>query len=247
MRSGKLTQLIAILFALLLLIMACSQNSSTGDDSDNDTAEGAFVAMAVGRAITNISDYQTRIDMITARFDTSYAPCNPIAPVQANAVTCNEFTLDWDSNLDTYIYQEVIDNPVFIELGGEYIFSISGNSNVPSFADTIDFPVNETYVTAPPYYGSVSLSGFDVAWESGSSTGTIYLFLMDPQNDTTVFIETDNDGAYTFNSTALSGLSAGQYGLVMIHENWDYITAEGIDSRSFIRARVINTTPIVLE
>ncbi len=247
MCKGKLTQLICILSALLLLSLACSEKSTTTGSSDDDTAEGAFVAMAVARALTNISGYQTRIDMITARFDTSYAPCNPISPVQVNAITCNEYTLDWDSDLNSYQYMEVIDNPQFIELGEEYIFTITGNSSVPSFIDTIDFPVNETYVTSPTYYGTVSLSGFNVTWESGNSAGTVMLFLMDAQNDTTLYVETDNDGAYTFNSTALSGLTAGQYGLLMIHENWDYITATGIDPRSFIRARVINITPIILQ
>jgi len=211
------------------------------------TAEGAFVAMAVGRAVVNILGYQTRIDMITARFDTSYAPCNPIFPVQVNAITCNEYTLEWDSDLNSHVYQEVMDNPTFIELDGEYIFTITGNSNVPSFVDTIDYPINETYVTTPSYNSPVSLSGFDVTWESGDGSGTVMLFMMDLQNDTTVYVETDNDGAYTFNSAALSGLTAGQYGLVMIHENWDYITASGIDPRSFIRARVMNTTPITLQ
>ena len=211
------------------------------------TTEGAFVAMAVGRAVINISGYQTRIDMITARFDSSYAPCNPVTPVQVNGITCNEYTLGWDSDLNTYIYQEVIDNPIFIGLGEDYIFTIAGNANVSSFVDTIYFPVNETYVTSPSYYGTVSLSGFDVAWESGNSTGTVMMFLMDAQNDTTVYVETDNDGSYTFSSAALNGLTAGQYGLVMIHENWDYITASGIDPRSFIRARVMNTTPINLQ
>ncbi|MCP4704232.1 MAG: hypothetical protein GY865_06460, partial [candidate division Zixibacteria bacterium] len=121
------------------------------------------------------------------------------------------------------------------------------NSEVPSFVDTINFPVNETYVTSPSYYGNESLSGFDVTWESGNGSGTVLLFMMDSQNDTTVYVETDNDGAYTFNSSALSGLTAGEYGLLMIHENWDYITATGIDSRSFIRARVMNTTPFTLQ
>ena len=211
------------------------------------STEGAFAAMVIGRAITNISGYQTRIDLIMARFDTSYAPCDPISPVQVNSITCNEYSLDWDADLNSYQYMEVFDNPEFIELGEDYIFTITGNTNVPSFADTITYPVNETYVTSPTYYSTVSLSGFNVVWESGNSAGTVMLFLMDFQNDTTVYIETNNDGAYTFNSTALSGLTAGQYGLVMIHENWDYITAEGIDPRSFIRARVINTTPIILQ
>ncbi len=211
------------------------------------SAEGAFAAMVIGRAITNISGNQIRIDLIMARFDTSYAPCSAISPVQVNSITCNEYTLDWDSDLNSYQYMEVIDNPEFIELGEDYIFTITGNSNVPSFADTITYPVNETYVTSPTYYSNVSLSGFNVSWESGNSAGTVMLFLMDSQNDTTVYIETDNDGAYTFNSAALSGLTAGQYGLVMIHENWDYITAAGIDPRSFIRARVINTTPLILQ
>jgi len=211
------------------------------------SAEGAFVAMAIGRMITNISGFQTRFDLITARFDSSYAPCDPISPIQVNSITCNEYTLDWDSDLNSYQYMEVIDNPQFIELGEEYIFTITGNSSVPSFVDSIDFPLNETYITSPTYSGIVSLSGFDVTWESGNGAGTVMLFMMDLQNDTTVYVETANDGAYTFNSATLSELSAGQYGLVMIHENWDYITAAGIDPRSFIRARVINTMPIILQ
>ncbi|MCP4703814.1 MAG: hypothetical protein GY865_04315, partial [candidate division Zixibacteria bacterium] len=173
MCNGKMAQLLCVLLGLLLMISACGKNNTTSSTGPIEEADGSFVAMAVGRTITNVSGYQTRIDIITARFDSSYAPCNPVTPVQVNAITCNEYTLGWESDLNCYQYMDVIYNIEFIDLGGEYIYTITGNSEVPSFVDTINFPVNETYVTSPSYYGNESLSGFDVTWESGNGSGTV--------------------------------------------------------------------------
>ena len=209
----------------------------------SSAAEGVFAAMAVGRTITPYGEELMKIDLITARFDSSLAPCTPISPQQAASVTCNEYELSWVSELDMYQYI----GSEFIEFGGQYIFEIEGNASVPSFADTIDFPVDETYITDPESNDIKSLSGFNVTWESGTGVGNVYLFILDIESDTAVFVETPNDGNYTFNSTALNGLTAGYYGLLLVHENWDYITAEGIDPTSFIRARVINTVQIFLQ
>jgi len=219
-------------------------------DTSTAPAEGIFAAMAIGRTITMLAEEPFRVDVITARFDSSYSPCIPVTPAQAAAVDCNEYSLTWVSETSSFQYYNAMELD-FIELGEQYIFNVTGNAEVPSFVDTIDFPVDETYVTDPATNDIESLSGFNVAWENGTGSGTVYLILMEggtTSADTAIFVETANDGSYTFNESALQTLTPGTYGLIMVHENWLYIdNVEGVDPRSFTRARIINTTQITLQ
>ncbi len=220
-------------------------------DTTSSVSEGVFAALAVGRSIMvfekSPKSIPSRMDVIVARFDSTYAPCSPITPLQANSVTCNEYTLTWQSVSNLYSYSDCM-NPEFIDLGEKYRFNVVGGGAVPSLVDSIDFPTLEPYITDPSMNAILSLSGFSVTW-TGTGDGEVYLILVEEsgQGDSSLFIQTPNNGSYTFSAAQLSGLAAGEYGMVMVYENWDYINVAGFDSRSFIRARVINTTLIVLQ
>jgi len=210
-------------------------------------AEGVFAALAVARMITFVEDQLFRFDEIVARFDSAYAPCDPISPLEADGITCNEFSLNWDTALNLHKYYDPMMQP-FIELSGEYIFNVEGTPQLPSFVDTIDFPDYEPYITDPANDDTLSLAGFAVAWSS-SGGGTVRFIIMSGDDSTGVSVETDNDGGYTFSSADLEPLGgqAGDYGIIMINQNSESITADGYDSRSFIWARTINVTMVRLE
>jgi len=210
-------------------------------------AEGVFAAFAVARMIMFVEDDLFRFDEIVARFDSAYAPCDPVSPWEADGVTCNEFSLNWDPELNLHKYTDPLLQP-FIDLSGDYIFNIEGTPNIPSLVDTINFPDYEPYITDPANDDTLSLSGFDVVWLS-SGGGTVRFIIMSGNDSTGVTVETDNDGGYTFTSTDMEPLDdvAGDYMIMMIHQNSEAIVADGYDSRSFIWARTINVTSIRLE
>jgi hypothetical protein len=205
---------------------------------------GSFAALAVGRSISILGSVLFRMDMYVARLDSFYAPCNPISPQQADSVTCNGTMLTWEQSFNGYEYSDIL-NPVFIQLGASYTFRIKGNAAIPDLTSSIDFPADEPYVTSPANNDTLSLSGFDVAW-ADSGEGIVRFILMRETDSTNVMIETQNDGSYSFTGSQLSGLQAGDYGLLMIHQNGASINAPGYDSRSFIWARVMNATMIHL-
>ncbi|MCP4583050.1 MAG: hypothetical protein GY839_15685 [candidate division Zixibacteria bacterium] len=217
------------------------------DFTTGAAAEGIFGAFAVVRMIMYVEDQLFRFDEIVARFDSEYAPCDPISPLEADGVTCNEFMLDWDPALSLHKYPDTPVQP-FISLSGEYIFNVEASSQVPLLIDTIDFPASEPYITNPENDDTLSISGFSVTW-SGAGVGDVRFILMTGDDSTGVTVETDNDGSYTFTGTDLEPLGgqAGEYMIMMIHQNSEAIAAAGYDSRSFIWARVINIVSIYLE
>ena len=210
-------------------------------------AEGIFAGLVVGRILTVVEDTLFAMDELVARFDSAYAPCDPIDPLQADEVNCNEFALAWDSNLHLHRYADQFFQP-FIEPGTTYIFTVTGSSIVPALVDSIDYPSTQPYVTDPAPYDTVSLSGFDVTW-ADAGTDSVLFIIMSGEDSTGVTIMTPNDGSYTFTNGDLSpiGGQAGQYFLMMIYQNSKTIDATGYDPRSFIWARVINMTAIYME
>jgi hypothetical protein len=208
------------------------------------SSQGCFASLVVGRTITVFEDILIRMDMSVARFDSAYAPCNPVTPLRPDSVRCNQFELTWDQASSMFKYFD-IGNPEFIELGATYTFHIDGNTSVPDLTCAIEFPADDPYVTSPANLDTLSLSGFPVAW-AGAGAGTVRFILMRDNDSTNVMLETENDGAYSFTGNQLSGLPEDDYGLLMIHQNSATINAPGYDSRSFIWGRVINTTVIYL-
>jgi hypothetical protein len=197
--------------------------------------------------IMYVEDDLIRFDEIVARFDSAYAPCDPINPLEADGVTCNQYLLDWDPALDLHKYTDPLMQP-FIELSEQYIFNVEGSTQVPSLTDTIDFPVCEPYITEPENGDTLSISGFSVTW-SVDEVGDVRLILMAGDDSTGVSVVTDNNGSYTFTETDLEPLGgqAGEYTILMIHQNTEAVTAAGYDSRSYIWARVINITTVYIE
>ena len=102
-------------------------------------------------------------------------------------------------------------------------------------------------MTFPQYEDTVTKSGFDVTW-SYVCGGTVRITLMNIGLVDSVFsVEVPNSGSYSISSSALSGLPTGEYGIVMVHQNWEYISAAGYDSRSTIMARVMNSSAFYLK
>ena len=64
--------------------------------------------------------------------------------------------------------------------------------------------------------------------------------------DTTLHVEIDNDGEYFIDSDMLADVSAENYMITLLNENSKYFDPNGMDPRSIIKARVINTVPIKL-
>ena len=220
-------------------------------DTTSPSNEGVFAALALAATITDFDisakAIPIRMDAISARFDSTYAPCSPIVPIQPAAVSCDEYDLVWNSEMGMFYYSDYI-NMSFLETGEWYTFDVTAGGGVPNFSDSIEFPTTLPYITSPAYGSNVSSSGFDIAWEA-SGSGEVYLIFveMGGQGDSALFIQTANDGAYSVSEAELDGLDPGVFALTMVYENWHYINVAGIDSRSFIRARVISTTQITLQ
>lgn len=212
-----------------------------------EPAEGIFAALAIARMLIPMGDSLFAMDEIVARFDSSYAPCDPVRPLQAETVTCNDYVLVWDPQTQQHIYFDYT-NFSFIELGGLYVFDVIGTPSVPSLIDSIQFPSAETYITSPGQGDTVSIDGFDVSWSS-TGEGTVLFMILSGDDTTNVSVQTDNDGTYTFTTTDLEPLGgqAGEYSIMIIHQHETAITAEDYDPRSYIWARVINLVQVYIE
>lgn len=211
---------------------------TTGDGTSSDV----FAALNLGRSITYDGTIR-RNDYIFARFDSLYAPGDPINPLQPAAVSCNTFDLIWQEGMKEYAYTDYVAG-YFLNPGATYTFFVTEGDGVPALTtDPIVFPVCQPYITSPEPFSYVSMSGFDLEWHTFCS-GTIDITIMDLNADSTgVYITTENDGFYTFTADDLSVIDPGAYQLqiVLIHENRQAITAVGYDPRSWVWARVLST------
>jgi len=209
--------------------------------------EGIFAALVVGRQVMNAEGEPIFIDQIVARFDSAFAPCSTITPLQADTVKCNEYVLEWNSSTASFVYADQYYQP-FIDPGEVFVFNIIGNSTVPSLVDTINFPDCSPYVTNIDFGDTLSLDGFEVLW-ADYCAGNVLFVMMVEDDSTGIYIETPNDGSYTFSPTDLEPLGSepGYYGLVLVFQNSSAINASGYDSRSYIWARSMNTSYFYLE
>jgi hypothetical protein len=210
-------------------------------------AEGVYTILVVARSITHLMGQQyLSVDLITARFDSAYAPCVPILPLQPDSVSCNQYTLEWDPSVPYYKYQNLL-NPAFLDYSETYTFDIAGNAQVLSLTASIDFLDCGPHVTNITAYDTLSLSGFEVQWDDTS--GGLIQFVMTTSQDTTslVTVETSNDGSYTFTESDLDDLAEGYYALLLFYQNTVLISADGYDPRSHLWAYVLNSTLIYLE
>ncbi len=215
------------------------------DTGGSEETNGVYALMVLGRTISSVSKFAARVDVITARFDSVYNACEAVTPLQPASVACDEYELTWIGNEIGYYYQDIMDLD-FITLGENYKFTITGNDFVPSFSDSIDFPDTEVLLTSPAHGAVVGAGGFMVTW-TGTGDGTVRIVLVDNTSDSVFTKDVPNTGAYAVTSDDLTGLSAGEYGLLLIYDHFDYILAEGIDPRSRIAARIFNISQITLE
>ena len=214
-----------------------------------EPANGVFAELVVSRMIIISGDTINNIDNIQARFDSAYAPCEGVQPLQADYVICNNDTLTWNSILDFYNYYDPY-RPLDFDLGETFTFDVIGNDIVPSLTDSIDFPISAPYITSPEDSSDVSLDGFDVIWDEGAGDGFVELILFMggvTSTDSVVWDSTANDGSYSFTGEQFSSLQPGTYALLLNHYNKDFIEVEGYDSRSFIAARVMHMITVYLQ
>ncbi|MBD3168785.1 MAG: hypothetical protein GF307_04840 [candidate division Zixibacteria bacterium] len=210
-------------------------------------AEGVFAILTVQRTIIPTPDTTVSMDMITARFDSAYAPCEPSHPLQPSGVTCDQYQLVWSADISSYKYPALYSD-AFIMLDHDYVFDVSEGGGVPALIDSIKFPADSPMLLSPSAGDTVSFSGFDVTWDDPGEGVVDFVFVY--SGDTTnATVTTDNDGSYTFTESDLSGLNdqAGEYALVMFHDNMETIDATGYDSRSYKWAVVMNSMLIYIE
>ncbi|MBN1212507.1 MAG: hypothetical protein JXA92_08005 [candidate division Zixibacteria bacterium] len=216
-------------------------------DTTGPVTEGVYAILCVSRMINILnSEFAYIVDGIAARFDSAFAPCEPLKALVPNGVICNEFTLSWSDLTSQYQYGfGMMDQ--FIVLDSSYTFTVTASSDVPALTKVIEFPTCQPTLTYPVYGDSVSKSGFTVTWGYVCG-GTVRITLMDiGLTDSVLSTEVPNTGSYNFNSAVLSGLPVGEYGIVMVHQNWEFISASGYDSRSTIMARVMNNSIFYLK
>jgi len=218
--------------------------STVGSDTASPS-DGIFAKLVVSRMIMLISGNPFRFDSYTASFDSSFAPCDPVNPQQPESVTCNDTTLIWNTVTNLYSYSDPFFQEI-IELGGTYVYEVTASSEVPALTDSIDFPNLEPYITSPLDGDDVSGDGFEVTW-AGSGGGQVELIIVSAEGDSTIWVDTENDGSYTFSALELSNLQPGEYGLVLNFYNRATINADGYDSRSFIAGRVMSVITLDLQ
>jgi hypothetical protein len=209
---------------------------------------GVYAKLVVGRSIMSIGSIQLmRTDIIEAAFDSAYAPCDPVQPIDSVSVTCNGDTLVYHADTHIHTYPEY-PSPLapFITLGGEYTFTVAGDNRVPSLTASITFPADEPNITYPSMADTVLKTGFDVTW-ADPGVGTVEIIMITMAGDSVLFVQTDNDGTYNIPGSTLSGLPAGMYSIILNHYTRHTISAAGYDSRSFIASRVMSTTLFYLK
>lgn len=209
-------------------------------------AEGIYVLAVVARQMTVILGFDSlmRIDGISARFDSAYAPCEPEQPLRADSVFCNQYRLNWNPSQNNFYYNQLY--PMnFIKLDSIYTFRVFGNSHVPSFTKAVRFPASEPYITFPSMDDTVSRSGFTATW-ANSGQGTVWLVMLKDEDTTHLNFETANDGSYTFTAGQLSSFVEGDYGLIMTHANSVTVSTQGYDPRSTVIAKVVSTAVFYL-
>ncbi len=207
-------------------------------------AEGVFGLFVIARSIMFTEQELLRMDMILTRFDSAFAPCDTVKPQQAGGVACDEYTLNWSTMFKRYEYSAGM--IPFIQLGETYAFDVTASTAVPAMTDSVDFPNTETYITSPLSGTTVSKNGFSVSW-AGFGSGDVRLVLVSDVGDTSVVVETVNDGNYSFSQSQLSGVYPGEHGVVLFHENTNYVDAVGYDPRSVIKARVMSMVTVNIQ
>jgi hypothetical protein len=211
---------------------------------------GVYAEMVVHRYLSWGGESLTRIDHLSARFDSVYAPDGPIVPLRPEAVSANTGgPLEWVEGQSWYYFH----NPTygwFLGPGIEVVFTVTGGDGVPSLVtDPIIFPACGPYITSPAIGEYVTLEGLEVVWSHYDTYPdcdrpvTIRIQDMGFVEWTDVCITTENDGSYTFTADDVAVLDPYVYQIqiVLIVDNKEYISAPGYDPRSWVWARTYAT------
>jgi len=215
----------------------------------------------ISKGIPPDPDELIRLDFVSARFDSVYAPDGPDVPKQPAAVECTQTgaaagrDLWWVDSWKWYYYN----NPVagyFLGPGQEYYFTITSGDDVPSLeTDPILFPECGPYLNSPDAYTYVSKEGFEVTWSGHDAFADcpaevrIRVMDMGPLTWTDIDLMVPNTGSYTFRPADLSGLDPMTYQIqvVLIIETKEYIDEPGYDPRSWAWARTHSSLMLYLE
>jgi hypothetical protein len=218
---------------------------------------GVYAELTVGRSQTFDGTELTRVDHISARFDSVYAPNGPVKPLRPAAVNCGQpgvlgYDLWWVDGQKWYFYNNTY-NGWFLAPGYDYVFTIAEGGGVPSLVtEPIHYLECRPYITSPEPFSTVSRDGFELVWTGYHYNDCYYeisIRIFDLNADwTDVHVTTENDGSYTFTADDLSVLGPMTYQLqlVLIVENKEYIDAPGYDPRSWIWARTFATQIVYL-
>ena len=222
----------------------------------NPQADGVFAALKLSRGITymELADRDSVViksDYLLAWFDETVAPCAPCTPVHPESVWCENgavYPLVWSPPETLYSYMQYFPQSFLVE-GETYTFHVEGSDDVPSLTASIDFPMSTPYITSPTNQETVSLSGFTVTWEGYEGPGNVFLSVLQAGVlEDGVFVETPNDGSYTFTAGQLSEIIPGYQGSVVLnYVNKEYIDEPGFDDESYIDAKVTHGVLVVYE
>lgn len=204
-------------------------------DTLSSYAEGVYGILCVSRMINVFEEFSLAFDGIAARFDSAYAPCEAVKSLHPDSIVCDNYGLEWEEITSQYQYGFNFGG--FISPEHDYVFTVYGSSEVPSLVDTIEFPSCQPTLTAPIAGDTVTKAGFDVTWTNVCG-GVVRITLLQDESDSVLSVEVSNSaGSHTFDNAVLSGMTAGEYGIVLVHQNSKNIDAAGYDSRSTIMAR----------
>jgi hypothetical protein len=222
---------------------------------DDPTYQGVYAELTIHRKRTFDGSVLTRNDYLSARFDSVYAPDGPDTPLRPNSVTCTQVgasagrELVWSDSWNWFYYDNIVAG-YFLGPGAEYFFTITAGDGVPSLVtDPIVFPECGPHITSPAAFSFVTLEGLELVWTNYDSYPdcsrpvTIRIEDLGMMEWTDVYIETENDGSYTFTArdAALIDPSVYQLQIVLIIDNKENIIATGYDPRSWVWARAYAT------
>jgi ZU5 domain len=207
-------------------------------------ADGVYADVLFERLISQVaSDFVSRQDWISTRFDAVYNPLASVSPLTPDGVNVGAWNFVWDTEETQYRYSIVEAEALeFLTLGLDYSMTVDGNVDVPDLTLPATFVSTEPHINNLFGFDTVDLNGFTVEW-AGTGPGTVTLSIFDPDDERitpTVEIVTDNDGSYTFSADDLADVSGPMIWLVLEDITETAIDAAGYDSRSRLICHTLN-------
>lgn len=196
-------------------------------------------------------------DLITARFDSDYSPCEPSSSLGPDSVYCSNYTLVWNADNEAFEYYQNMPR-VFLTAGETYFPNVIGNSGVPSLSDSITVPTYSPSLSAPLDSAVFSRSSdITVEWTGvGDNQVTVSLISSgdsicsipyDTEGLYGINITTENDGQLVILSSQISSLEPGEYRLILTTSNAHGISANGYSSESFVMAKSTSYVTVYLQ